>query len=158
LPVITLINGPNLNLLGTREPDLYGSERLDDVVQRLKIRVSQAGHQFTHFQSNSEGALIDYIQEIGHSVSIALFNPGAYTHTSLALRDAILAVRLPFIELHLTNLARREPARRHSHFTDLAIGLVSGFGAESYDLALEAALHYLASSTSSVGGIHHGHP
>ncbi|MHB1543366.1 MAG: type II 3-dehydroquinate dehydratase [Gammaproteobacteria bacterium] len=157
MSVITLINGPNLNLLGTREPDLYGSERLGEVIQRLETRASQAGHQFTHFQNNSEGALIDYIQEVQHTASIALFNPGAYTHTSLALRDAILAVRLPFVELHLTNLAKRESVRQHSHFTDLAIGLVSGFGVASYDLALEAALYYLASTTSSFRGIPHGH-
>ena len=157
LSVICLINGPNLNLLGIREPDLYGTTSLTEVVQRLGKRTNQAGHQLTHFQSNTEGALIDYIQGLGQSVPIALFNPGAYTHTSLALRDAILAVKLPFIELHLTNLAQREPARQHSHFTDLAIGLISGFGALSYDLALEAALLYLGSPTSSGRGIPHGH-
>ncbi len=158
MSVIALINGPNLNLLGTREPSLYGNEGLDAVVIRLEMRARQAGHELTHFQSNAEGALIDFIQGPGHSASVALLNPGAYTHTSLALRDALLAVQLPFVELHLTNLARREPSRQHSHFTDLAIGLVSGFGTQSYDLALEAALHYLASTTAAnTRGAPHGH-
>lgn len=151
MSTIALINGPNLNLLGTREPEIYGRETLEDIVERLGKRAHEAGHQLTHFQSNGEGMLIDYVHETGRTAKVALLNLGAYTHTSLALRDAIQAVQLPFIELHVSNLARREPFRQHSYFTDLALGLVSGFGAASYDLALEAALCYLASPTSFRG-------
>ncbi len=156
--LIAIINGPNLNLLGTREPELYGTESLESIIGRLTRRIHEAGYRSSHFQSNSEGAIIDHIHALGlEKKGIALFNPGAYTHTSLALRDAVLAVRLAFIEVHLSNPARRESVRTHSHFTDLAIGLVSGFGPLSYDLALEAALQFLHQPTSFPREAPHGH-
>ncbi len=157
--LITVINGPNLNLLGTREPELYGTESLDSIVARLTRRIHEAGHRSSHFQSNSEGAIIDHIHTLGaERKRIALLNPGAFTHTSLALRDAVLAVRLPFIEVHLSNPAQRGGIRTHSYFTDLAIGLVSGFGPLSYDLALDAALHFLHHPSSFPREASHGHP
>ncbi len=157
--LIAVINGPNLNLLGTREPELYGNESLASIIGRLTRRIHEAGYRSSHFQSNSEGAIIDHIHALELEKNrVALFNPGAFTHTSLALRDAVLAVQLPFIEVHLSNPARREHYRTHSHFTDLAIGLVSGFGPLSYDLALEAALQFLHHPTSLPREAQHGHP
>ncbi|HEY9144387.1 MAG TPA: type II 3-dehydroquinate dehydratase [Arenimonas sp.] len=138
---ILVLHGPNLNLLGEREPGIYGHVRLDDINARLTARASEAGHQLQAFQSNAEHALVDRVQAArGDGTNFLLVNPAAFTHTSVALRDALAAVALPFIEVHLSNPHAREPFRHTSYFTDLAVGLVSGFGADSYAYALEAAI------------------
>lgn len=138
---ILVLHGPNLNLLGEREPGIYGHVRLDDINARLAARASEAGHQLQVFQSNAEHALVDRVQSArGDGTAFLLVNPAAFTHTSVALRDALAAVALPFIEVHLSNPHAREPFRHTSYFTDLAVGLVSGFGADSYAYALEAAI------------------
>lgn len=138
---ILLLNGPNLNLLGAREPGVYGKVTLDQVHERMSQLAAEAGHHLTAFQSNSEAELIARIHEApaGH-VAFILFNPAGYTHTSVALRDALASVALPFIEVHLSNVAAREPFRRHSYFSDLAVGTITGLGALGYELALTAAL------------------
>lgn len=138
---ILVLHGPNLNLLGSREPDIYGRDTLDAIDQRLQARAQQAGHALTSFQSNAEHALIERIQQApGDGVALILINPAAFTHTSIALRDALAAVAIPFIELHLSNVHAREDFRRHSYLSDLAIGVIGGFGSDSYRLALEAAI------------------
>lgn len=138
---LLLLNGPNLNLLGTREPALYGGETLSSIEQRLTHNAQAAGHTLVAFQSNAEHELIDRIQRApADGIAIALFNPGGLTHTSVALRDALLAVKLPFIEVHLSNIHAREPFRRHSYFSDIALGSLVGLGPMGYDLALQAAL------------------
>ena len=138
---ILVLHGPNLNLLGEREPGIYGHARLDDINTRLATRASEAGHRLEAFQSNAEHALVDRVQAArGDGTAFLLVNPAAFTHTSVALRDALAAVALPFIEVHLSNPHAREPFRHTSYFTDLAVGLVSGFGADSYAYALEAAI------------------
>ena len=142
---ILVLNGPNLNLLGTREPEVYGTTTLEDIHQRLVQRASAAGHQLDRLQSNAEHVLIERIhlaREDG--TAIILINPAAFTHTSVALRDALLGVTLPFIELHLSNTHAREPFRHHSYLSDVARGVIMGFGARSYDMALDAALDDLA--------------
>lgn len=142
---ILVLNGPNLNLLGTREPEVYGTTTLEDIHQRLLQRASAAGHQLDWLQSNAEHVLIERIhlaREDG--TAIILINPAAFTHTSVALRDALLGVALPFIELHLSNTHAREPFRHHSYLSDVARGVIMGFGARSYDMALDAALDDLA--------------
>ncbi|MBE2168375.1 MULTISPECIES: type II 3-dehydroquinate dehydratase [unclassified Cobetia] len=142
---ILVLNGPNLNLLGTREPEVYGTTTLEDIHHRLVQRASAAGHQLDWLQSNAEHVLIERIhlaREDG--TAIILINPAAFTHTSVALRDALLGVALPFIELHLSNTHAREPFRHHSYLSDVARGVIMGFGARSYDMALDAALDDLA--------------
>jgi len=143
---ILLLNGPNLNLLGTREPGVYGSTTLDQIVSRARALAGELGHELEAFQSNAEHELVDRVQAAARDgTNILILNPGAFTHTSVALRDAILAVRLPFIELHLSNTQAREPFRKHSYFTDIALGCISGLGALGYELAVRAAAHYVAS-------------
>lgn len=138
---ILVLHGPNLNLLGEREPGIYGHVRLDDINASLAKRASEAGHRLEAFQSNAEHALVERVQAArGDGTAFLLVNPAAFTHTSVALRDALAAVALPFIEVHLSNPHAREPFRHTSYFTDLAVGLVSGFGADSYAYALEAAI------------------
>jgi 3-dehydroquinate dehydratase II len=138
---VLVLHGPNLNLLGTREPSIYGADTLDSINQRLEQLARQAGASLSSFQSNFEGELIDRVQQACQDgTTFILINPGALTHTSVALRDALAAVKLPFIEVHLSNVFAREPFRHHSYFTDLAVGLVCGLGAKGYDLALEYAL------------------
>ena len=142
---ILLINGPNLNLLGSREPQVYGAATLADIEQELSTQAQALGHTLTAFQSNQEGALVDRVQQARRdSVSFILINPGAYTHTSIALRDALLAVAIPFIEIHLSNVYQRETFRHHSYFSDIAVGCVIGLGAQGYALALQAAHARLA--------------
>lgn len=136
---ILVIHGPNLNLLGTREPGIYGATTLLEINQRLQREAEDAGHTLSFFQSNHEGAIVDHIQQQGVGTDILIINPGAYTHTSVAIRDAILAVALPAIEVHLSNIHQREPFRHHSYFSDICIGQVVGFGPQSYSLALQAA-------------------
>ena len=140
---VLVLNGPNLNLLGTREPALYGTASLSQIMEHLTVLAGQAGHELVTFQSNSEGALIDRIHAAAGSAAIILFNPEGYTHTSVALRDALLAVSIPFIEVHLSNVHAREAFRRQSDFSDIAVGVIAGFGAVGYELALRAALQRL---------------
>jgi 3-dehydroquinate dehydratase-2 len=141
---ILLLNGPNLNLLGKREPHLYGPDTLAAIEKHLKGIAQAAGHELDAYQSNHEGELIDRIQKAAaDGTALMIFNPGGYTHTSIALRDALLAVALPFYEVHISNPYRREHFRRHSYFTDIAVGCVSGCGALGYELALTAAIRRL---------------
>ena len=141
---ILLINGPNLNLLGRREPGWYGDVTLTAIEERLKALATKRGAELDSFQSNAEHELVDRIQALAATpVDYAIVNPGAFTHTSIALRDALLAVSVPFIEVHLSNVHAREPFRRHSYFSDIAAGSIVGLGAQGYELALEAALDRL---------------
>ncbi len=143
---ILLLNGPNLNLLGTREPAVYGSTTLQQIEEQLAREASTLGHRLSCLQSNAEHVLIDKIQAVPQDqVDILIINPAAYSHTSVALRDAISAVKVPFVEIHMSNVYAREPFRKHSYFSDIAIGVISGFGAKGYSLALQAADHYLSS-------------
>ena len=138
---VLVINGPNLNLLGTREPDKYGTETLDGIEARLKAQAGKAGARVTCFQSNAEAELIDRIQAArSDGTDFILINPAAYTHTSVALRDALAAVAIPFVEIHLSNIHAREAFRKRSYFSDLAVGVISGLGSRGYELALAYAL------------------
>ena len=141
---ILLINGPNLNLLGRREPGWYGVITLPDIEERLSALAGRRGAALETFQSNAEHELVERVQTLAISpVDFAIVNPGAFTHTSIALRDALLAVAVPFIEVHLSNVHAREPFRRHSYFSDIAAGSIVGLGAQGYELALLAALDRL---------------
>jgi 3-dehydroquinate dehydratase-2 len=141
---ILVLHGPNLNLLGVREPDIYGRTTLADINAALAARAQAAGHELAWFQSNAEHELIGRIHQArDEQTALILFNPGAFTHTSVALRDALAAVAIPFVEVHLSNVHAREPFRRHSYLADIAIGVICGFGADSYRLALEAAISRL---------------
>ncbi|HET9663569.1 MAG TPA: type II 3-dehydroquinate dehydratase [Burkholderiales bacterium] len=138
---VLLINGPNLNLLGRREPQHYGSDSLSDIESRLSEQSRRAGVDFAAFQSNSEAELVERIQTAAaEGVDFIIINPAAYTHTSIAMRDALAASAIPFVEVHLSNVFAREPFRRRSYFSDLAVGMVSGLGARGYELALAYAL------------------
>ncbi|MFT4813132.1 MAG: 3-dehydroquinate dehydratase-2 [Glaciecola sp.] len=145
MATILVLNGPNLNLLGQREPHIYGSDSLDDINRRLSAQCSKLGFGFEHVQSNSEADLIDRLQLARtDGTSFMLVNFGGFTHTSIAIRDAILASETPFIEVHLSNLFKRESFRHHSYFSDIAEGCVIGLGAQGYELALQAAAKKLA--------------
>ena len=140
---LLLLNGPNLNLLGTREPAVYGARTLVEIEQRLTESAAQKGLTLTTFQSDAEHELVRRIHQArDEGIALILFNPAAFTHTSIALRDALLAVAIPFIEIHLSNVAGREAFRQQSFFGDIAIGTIAGFGSTSYELALEAAAHH----------------
>jgi 3-dehydroquinate dehydratase-2 len=142
---ILVLHGPNLNLLGTREPDIYGRETLADINAALAARAEAAGHELAWFQSNAEHELIARVHQArDEGTAFVLLNPAAFTHTSVALRDALAAVAIPFVEVHLSNPHAREAFRHRSYFSDLAVGVVAGFGADSYRLALEAALTRVA--------------
>jgi 3-dehydroquinate dehydratase II len=142
---VLLLNGPNLNLLGTREPAVYGTDTLASIEKRTAEHAREAGHELIAFQSNAEHELIERVQRAAHEgIAFMLLNPGGFTHTSVALRDAILGVGLPFIEVHLSNVHARESFRRHSYFSDIALGVITGFGALGYELALRAAVERLA--------------
>jgi len=136
---ILVLHGPNLNLLGTRERHIYGQITLAEINQTLQACAQQAGHTLEILQSNHEGELVTYIQQQGAHADVLIINPAAYTHTSVAIRDAILAVGIPTIEVHLSNIHRREAFRHHSYLADIAVGQVAGFGPQSYRLAFEAA-------------------
>ncbi len=139
---ILVLNGPNLNLLGQREPDTYGAVTLEQIHERMLALSAELGDDLTFFQSNHEGELIDAIHDaLDNKMDFIIFNPAAYTHTSVALRDALLAVNLPFIEVHLSNVYRREAFRQHSYFSDIAEGVICGFGAHGYEMAIIAAHH-----------------
>jgi 3-dehydroquinate dehydratase II len=140
---VLVIHGPNLNMLGMREPAHYGHDTLADINARLQLRANAAKVTLSNFQSNSEAELIQCIHDAHNNIDFILINPAAFTHTSVALRDALAAVAIPFVEIHLSNVFAREPFRHHSYFSDLAIGVISGLGAQSYELALEYALTQL---------------
>ncbi len=140
-----LLNGPNLGQLGTREPGIYGTATLPQIEQRLRAQATAAGHELDAFQSDSEPDLLKRIHQArDQQIAVILFNPAAFTHTSVALRDALLAVQIPFIELHLSNVAAREPFRHKSFFADVALGTIAGFGPTSYELALTAAIRHVS--------------
>ena len=141
---VAVLNGPNLNLLGQREPSIYGPHTLADIERLTREEASRLGCALSWSQTNHEGALVDAIQQLPGRADGLVLNAGAYTHTSLAIRDALLAVRMPFVEVHLSNIWAREPARHTSLLADLAVGIVAGFGAQSYVLGLEALAGALA--------------
>ena len=142
---LLVLNGPNLNLLGTREPEVYGSTTLDDIRRHCEQWAVARQHQLAFFQSNAEAELIERIHQArSQRVDFIVINPAAFTHTSVALRDALKGVAIPFIELHLSNVFSREPFRHHSYFSDLAVGVMCGFGSFGYELALRAAQQYLS--------------
>jgi 3-dehydroquinate dehydratase II len=141
---IAIINGPNLNLLGVREPDIYGRESLDDVSRALRDVAAESGVELEFVQHNGEGELIDAIHKMRGAVSGAVINAGAYTHSSLALRDALVGVAIPYVEVHVTNVYAREPERRHSMLAPAAVGVVCGLGVFGYELALRGLLRTLA--------------
>lgn len=144
MATLLVLNGPNLNLLGTREPKYYGSTTLAEIESRLRHVAQAAGHQLEFFQSNAEHLLVERVhQAAAAGVSFMIVNPAAFTHTSIALRDAMAASAIPFIEVHLSNIYARESFRHHSYFSDIALGVISGLGAQGYELALAAALQHL---------------
>jgi 3-dehydroquinate dehydratase-2 len=146
---LLLLNGPNLNLLGVREPGVYGHVTLEQIHERMTQLAAEAGHRLSAFQSNSEAELIERVHQApaGH-VAFIIFNPAGLTHTSIALRDALLAVKIPFIEVHLSNVHAREKFRQHSYFSDIAVGTITGLGAMGYELALRAAAFQLAGGST----------
>lgn len=146
---LLLINGPNLNLLGTREPELYGATTLTDIETRLQAEAEALGHSFAALQSNAEAELVDRVQAAAGNTDFILINPGAFTHTSVALRDALLGVAIPFIEIHISNIHAREEFRRQSYFSDVAAGIIAGLGPQGYSLALLAAHNLLTQSKPS---------
>ncbi len=143
-PRILLLNGPNLNMLGAREPKYYGSLSLATIEANMQAQAEKCGVNLDCFQANSEEKLINKIHESFQKVDFIIINPAAYTHTSVALRDALLAVAIPFVEVHLSNIHKREPFRHHSYFSDVAEGVICGLGAKGYDCAFQFALEYLA--------------
>lgn len=144
---ILLLNGPNLNMLGKREPEIYGSQSLDDIVSELTQLANDAGVSLSHLQSNAEHLLIDKIHSAMGNVDFIIINPGAFTHTSVAIRDALLSVSIPFIEVHLSNVHAREPFRKHSYLSDVAQGVICGLGAQGYEFALQAAVKQLSAAS-----------
>ena len=140
---IAVLNGPNLNLLGTREPEIYGRESLADIEKLVRSHAQRYNASVDWYQTNHEGQFVEWVQQLRSGANGALLNAGAFTHTSLAIRDAVLAVKVPFVEVHLSNIFAREEPRRKSLLADLAIGIVAGFGARSYLLALTAVLEHL---------------
>ncbi len=148
MATILVLHGPNLNLLGSREPSLYGADTLDSIHARLQDRCLDSGHHLLTLQSNAEYELIERLHDARREgVNFIIFNPAAFTHTSIALRDALLAVEIPFIEVHLSNVHQREAFRQHSYFSDIAQGCIIGLGATGYELALEAALKQLGAES-----------
>ncbi|MEE9354691.1 MAG: type II 3-dehydroquinate dehydratase [Methylococcaceae bacterium] len=141
MTTISVINGPNLNMLGIREPGLYGNQRLTDIQETLESITDDLGHRLFFYQSNAENEIIDTIHaNYEQGVKVIIINPAAYTHTSIAIRDAFLATKIPFIEVHLSNIHSRETFRSHSYLSDIAQGVISGFGPLGYELALQAAI------------------
>ena len=140
---LLLINGPNLNLLGNREPELYGSKSLSDIEKELTMLADQNGYALMSFQSNSESEIVDWIHENAKGADFLVINPGAFTHTSISIRDAILGTDISFIEIHISNIFSREEFRKESYFSDIAEGVISGLGFKGYELALTAAIEML---------------
>ena len=140
---ILLINGPNLNLLGNREPEIYGSKSLDDIEKDLSVIANESGYQLLSFQSNAESEIVDWIHENADSALFLIINPGAFTHTSISIRDAILGTNISFIEVHISNIFSREEFRKESYFSDIAEGVISGLGFKGYKLALKAVLEII---------------
>lgn len=141
---ILVINGPNLNLLGNREPEQYGHSTLQEIMDDLEHFAAACGHELDHVQANGEGELVDIVQSAAtRSIDYIIINPAAYTHTSVALRDALIAVGIPFVEVHLSAVQAREPFRQRSYFADVAMGVISGFHGESYMLALQAIVNQI---------------
>ena len=140
---VLVLNGPNLNMLGKREPEIYGSQTLDQIIEKLSITAQKINIELQHLQSNAEDELIDKIHQSFNSVDFIIINPAAFTHTSVALRDALLSVNIPFVEVHLSNVHAREAFRKHSYFSDVAMGVICGLGSKGYDYALEAANAFL---------------
>ncbi len=145
---VAVLNGPNLNLLGSREPELYGTERLEDLERTVRERAVELGVEIEWRQTNHEGEFVDLVQSLPATADGAVVNAAAFTHTSLAIRDAFLAVRVPFVEVHLSNIFAREEERRHSLLADLAVGIVAGFGPRGYVWALEALVQHVERSES----------
>ncbi|AUX74100.1 type II 3-dehydroquinate dehydratase [Erwinia pyrifoliae] len=143
---VLLLNGPNLNLLGTREPEKYGHTSLEEIVSGLTLQANALGVTLSHLQSNAEHALIDRIHQAKGNVDYIVINPAAFTHTSVALRDALLAVSIPFIEVHLSNVHAREPFRHHSYLSDISAGVICGLGVDGYSWALQTAVKRLSPS------------
>jgi 3-dehydroquinate dehydratase-2 len=142
---ILLLNGPNLNLLGTREPEVYGTETLDDICQKLILQAQDQGHELLHCQSNREYVLLERIHQAQQeAIAFIIINPAAFTHTSVALRDALLGVNIPFMEVHLSNVHARETFRHHSFLSDVAQGVICGFGAQGYEFALQSVIKQIA--------------
>jgi 3-dehydroquinate dehydratase-2 len=140
---ILVLHGPNLNLLGTREPEVYGRVTLDEINTKLSTLAQTKGAKLTHFQSNAEAALVDRVQQARtEDTDFIIINPAAFTHTSVAIRDALAAVNIPFVEVHLSNVHAREAFRKESYFSDIAVGVISGLGATGYELALQFALQH----------------
>jgi 3-dehydroquinate dehydratase-2 len=145
MSTILVLNGPNINLLGRREPSHYGRQTLADIVEGLEQSANDYGVRLLHFQSNDESALIDRIHRaLDEHIDFIIINPAAFTHTSVALRDALLGVAIPFIEVHLSNVYKRESFRHHSYFSDVAVGVIAGLGALGYQLALQAAAEQIS--------------
>ena len=140
---LLLINGPNLNLLGNREPELYGSKSLSDIEKELTMLADQNGYELLSFQSNSESEIVDWLHENAKGADFLVINPGAFTHTSISIRDAILGTDISFIEIHISNIFSREEFRKESYFSDIAEGVISGLGFKGYELALTAAIEML---------------
>ena len=152
MATILVLNGPNLNLLGAREPAHYGRASLTDIRVHLERLAEAEGQRLDFLQSNAEHILVDAVHEAGRQgVDFILINPAAFTHTSIALRDALLGVAIPFIEVHLSNVYAREPFRANSYFSDIAVGVISGLGAQGYELALQAALHRINDISTNNG-------
>ena len=144
---ILILNGPNLNLLGTREPEHYGNKSLADIVNNLEHQARDMGHTISHLQSNVEHEIVERIHQAqDDNTAFIIINPAAFTHTSVAIRDALSGVKIPFIELHLSNVHAREEFRKHSYFSDIAVGVISGLGPKGYELALQAADDQLSNS------------
>ena len=143
---LLVLNGPNLNLLGTREPEKYGSVTLQDIEQRLEHLAKEASAHIEFLQTNAEHELVERIHAARGTIDVIIINPGAFTHTSIAIRDALLGVELPFVEVHLSNVHAREDFRQHSYLSDIAIGVITGFGAQGYEFALAAALAKITNS------------
>ncbi len=151
MSTILVLNGPNLNLLGTREPQHYGATRLSDIEKRLTALASKRACKMFCFQSNAEHELIEHVHQApSQGIEFIIINPGALTHTSIALRDALSGVAIPFIEVHISNVYAREPFRKHSYFSDIATGVISGLGVKGYELALDAALEKITATDSSL--------
>lgn len=151
---IFILNGPNLNLIGEREPEIYGTGTLADIEETLRKQASSKGLEIVFRQTNHEGVLVDWIQEARHAASALIVNAGAYTHTSVAILDALRAVPLPIAEVHLSNIFKREAFRHHSYVSPAATGVICGFGAQGYRLALGAMIEILESSSASIRGPH----